>query len=1090
IWVIVDRLTKSAHFFPKKKTDSIEKLTELYLKEIVCKHGVPVSVIFDRDSLFTSRFWVSLQKALGTQLDLSTAYHLETDGQSKRTIQRLEDMLRACVIDFGSNWDKHLPLVEFSYNNSNHASIKAALFKALYGQKCRSSVCWNEVRESQLTGPKLVRETTKKIVQIKNHLLTARSRQKSYADLKRRMTEFEVGDKVMLKVSPWRSVIRFRKREKLSPRFIGPFKVIERIGPVAYKLELPDKLCRIHYTFHVSNLKRCFVNDDVVIPLDEVQLDEKLHFVEEPVEIMDREVKRLKQSRISIVKVRLNSRRGPEFTWECEDFFRSKSCVLLLRGQMCYVFLVTMPQCDLHTVLSMVCLGVKLEPNEWIMDSGCSKHMMGNRKLFSSYIAYNEGNVIVGSNLHGNIIGKGYIYDNKCRVTFYEHDSKITKDGKVIGRGIRKKGLSLGHANMRLIKSLASKELVRNLPKLKFDQRFYDACKIKKQAHASHRAKNIISTTRCLELLHMDLFGPSAVRSYRGNRYTLVIVDDYSRNMTIIGTKWEFRNKLDENGVVSQNKANNQQEGIDYDETYAPIDRHESIRILLSYACALDFKLFQMDVKNAFLNGFINEEEDALDLFSRTMTDADKTTALKTDVYKKAHDALLLCLDNKVLREVNKEDSAAGSCYRGRDEFFKEESYLGAGRSTTWSEADYELEQLDVKTTFLHGNLEETIYMRQPPSFEEGTGNKVCLLKKSLYGLKQSPRQCTSKIEYTKGLLQKEFDMKELGPARKILEWIMASQSMSIWRTLQDITYVVSIVSRYLANSSKNHWEAVKWNLKDLKGTTDVESKDLTSLSLDELIRNLKVYEMIIKKDSEIVKAKVERKYLHLKAKKESNNEECLTSGSKDEEYAMAICLGVNLEPDEWIKDSGCSKHMTGNQKLFSSYKAYNEAQASSEICLGVDLEPDEWIKDSRYSKHMTGNQKLFSSYKAYNGGNVIFSSNLRGNIIGKASKELVRNLPKLKFDQHFYDACKNGKQAHASHRAKNIVSMTRCLELLHMDLFGPSAVWSYGGNRYTLVIVDDYSSSTYSSINGVVERKNRIHHEMSRTMLKEQSLP
>ncbi|GJV19975.1 retrovirus-related pol polyprotein from transposon TNT 1-94 [Tanacetum coccineum] len=467
--------------------------------------------------------------------------------------------------------------------------------------------------------------------------------------------------------------------------------------------------------------------------------------------------------------------------------------------------------------------------------------MAGNRTLFSTYKAYNGGNVIFGSNLHGNIIGKGQICDNKCRVTFSEHDSEITKDGNVIGRGIRKKGLyvmklgnkpkdniclatidenytlwhrRLGHANMHLIQSLASKELVRNLPKLKFDQHFCDACKLGKQSHASHKAKNIVSTTRCLELLHMDLFGPSAVRSYGGNRYTLVIVDDYSRytwtrflkdkieafdqfeifsrkiqnqlgfsivsirtnhgkefdnevqfgefcnakgithnfsvprtpqsngvverknrtlkemsrtmlneqslpqkfwcnsvdtstyilnrilikailgktpyellrgrkptldyfrvfgskcfilntkdylakfdpksyecvfsggfryekldvamheelnhfianndvgelefhinkNMTIIGTKWVFRNKLDENGVVSRNKARlvaqgyNQQEGIDYDKTYALVSRLESIRILLAYACALDFKLFQIDVKSAFLDGFINEE--------------------------------------------------------------------------------------------------------------------------------------------------------------------------------------------------------------------------------------------------------------------------------------------------------------------------------------------------------------------------------------------------------------------------------------------------------------------------------------------------
>nr|GEZ63771.1 retrovirus-related Pol polyprotein from transposon TNT 1-94 [Tanacetum cinerariifolium] len=204
-----------------------------------------------------------------------------------------------------------------------------------------------------------------------------------------------------------------------------------------------------------------------------------------------------------------------------------------------------------------ICLGVNLKPDEWIKDSGCSKHMTGNRKLFSTYKAYNGGNVIFGSNLRGNIIGKGQICDNNCRVTFSEHDSEITKDGKVIGRGTRKKGLyvmklgnkpndqiylatidenstlwhrRLGHENMHLIHSLAYKELVRNLPKLKFDQHFCDACKIGKQAHASHKAKNVVSRTRCLKLLHMDLFGPFAVQSNKGNRYTLVIADDYSRN--------------------------------------------------------------------------------------------------------------------------------------------------------------------------------------------------------------------------------------------------------------------------------------------------------------------------------------------------------------------------------------------------------------------------------------------------------------------------------------------------------------------------------------------------------------------------------
>ncbi|GJW03668.1 putative reverse transcriptase domain-containing protein [Tanacetum coccineum] len=263
IWVIVDRLTKSAHFLPIKKTDSTKKLTQLYLKEVACRHGVPISIISDRDSHFTSRFWRSLQKALGTNLDMSTAYHPQTDGQSKRTIQTLVDMLRACVIDFGSSWDQHLPLVEFSYNNSYYASIKAAPFEALYGQKCRSPVCWSEVGDSQLTGPKLILETTEKIVQIKNRLLTACSRQKSYTDNRTKPLEFEVGDMVLLKVSPWKGVIRFGKRGKLSPRYIGPFKILARVGLVAYTLELPEELQGIHSTFHVSNLKKCFFGKGV-----------------------------------------------------------------------------------------------------------------------------------------------------------------------------------------------------------------------------------------------------------------------------------------------------------------------------------------------------------------------------------------------------------------------------------------------------------------------------------------------------------------------------------------------------------------------------------------------------------------------------------------------------------------------------------------------------------------------------------------------------------------------------------------------------------------------------------------------------------
>nr|GFA38993.1 hypothetical protein [Tanacetum cinerariifolium] len=228
IWVIVDRLTKLAIFVPMRETDPMEKLAKMYLREVVTRHGIPVSISSDYDP-------------------------------SERTIQTLKDMLHACMIEFGKGWVNHLSLVEFSYNNSYHASIKATPFEALYGRKCRSPVCWAEVGQAQLTGPELVQETTKKIIQIKKRIQAALDRQKSYANLKRKPMEFQVGDKV-------------------------------------------------------SNLKKCHADEPLAVPLDGIKCDDKLHFIKEPVEIMNHEVKRLKQSNIPIIKVRWNSRRGPEFT--------------------------------------------------------------------------------------------------------------------------------------------------------------------------------------------------------------------------------------------------------------------------------------------------------------------------------------------------------------------------------------------------------------------------------------------------------------------------------------------------------------------------------------------------------------------------------------------------------------------------------------------------------------------------------------------------------------------------------------------------------------------------------------------------------
>ncbi|GJW19435.1 putative reverse transcriptase domain-containing protein [Tanacetum coccineum] len=250
IWVIVDRLTKSAHFLPIRENDPLDKLARLYLNRIVARHGIPASIICDRDGRFTSNFWRSFQKALGTDISMSTAYHPETDGQSERTIQRL--------------------------------------------------VCWAEVGEAQLTGPELIQETTEKIVLIKQRMQAAQDRQKSYADRKRKPMVCEL-EKVMSSLT-----------------------LETKVGKVAYRLELPQELSRVHHTFHVSNLKKCYADEPLVVPLEGIHVDDKLQFVEEPVEIMEREIKRLKRSRIPLVKVRWNSRRGPEFTWEREDSFKQK----------------------------------------------------------------------------------------------------------------------------------------------------------------------------------------------------------------------------------------------------------------------------------------------------------------------------------------------------------------------------------------------------------------------------------------------------------------------------------------------------------------------------------------------------------------------------------------------------------------------------------------------------------------------------------------------------------------------------------------------------------------------------------------------
>ncbi|EOY08667.1 Retrotransposon protein, Ty3-gypsy subclass, putative [Theobroma cacao] len=324
IWIVVDRLTKSAHFLPVKTTYGAAQYARVYVDEIVRLHGIPISIVSDRGAQFTSRFWGKLQEALGTKLDFSTAFHPQTDGQSERTIQTLEDMLRACVIDLGVRWEQYLPLVEFAYNNSFQTSIQMAPFEALYGRRCRSPIGWLEVGERKLLGPELVQDATEKIHMIRQRMLTAQSRHKSYADNRRRDLEFQVGDHVFLKVSPTKGVMRFGKKGKLSPRYIGPFEILDKVGTVAYRLALPPDLSNIHPVFHVSMLRKYNPDPSHVIRYETIQLQDDLTYEEQPVAILDRQVKKLRSKDVASVKVLWRNHTSEEVTWEAEDEMRTK----------------------------------------------------------------------------------------------------------------------------------------------------------------------------------------------------------------------------------------------------------------------------------------------------------------------------------------------------------------------------------------------------------------------------------------------------------------------------------------------------------------------------------------------------------------------------------------------------------------------------------------------------------------------------------------------------------------------------------------------------------------------------------------------
>jgi hypothetical protein len=320
IWFIVDRLTKIAHFLPVRAKYTVATYAALYISRILSLHGIPKTIVSDRGPQFVSKFWEELHKSLGTKLLHSSAYHPQTSGQTERVNQILEDMLRACVLDFSQKWDEYLPLAEFSYNNSYQECIKMAPFEALYGRRCRTPLNWSEPGERYFFRPDMVKEVEEKVQRIIHNMKKAQTRQKSYADRRRQPLCFLVDDYVYLKVSPMKGVSRFGVKGKLAPRYIGPFLVIEQCGPVAYRLQLPETLSAVHNVFHVSQLKKCLRVPDRTIEVTDVVLEPDLTYSEHPIRVLDQKDRITRRKTLKFYKIQWNQHSEDEATWETQDF--------------------------------------------------------------------------------------------------------------------------------------------------------------------------------------------------------------------------------------------------------------------------------------------------------------------------------------------------------------------------------------------------------------------------------------------------------------------------------------------------------------------------------------------------------------------------------------------------------------------------------------------------------------------------------------------------------------------------------------------------------------------------------------------------
>ncbi|WVZ75997.1 hypothetical protein U9M48_024004 [Paspalum notatum var. saurae] len=317
IWVIIDRLTKSAHFIPVKTIYHAKTYAELYIARIVSLHGVPRSVTSDRGSLFVSHFWKHLQTALGTTLIHSSAYHPQTSSQVERVNQILEDMLRACALTYSTKWDECLPLAEFAYNNSYQKSLEMAPFEALYGRRCRTPLNWSEPGERVTIGPDLVTQAEEQVKLIHSNLKRAQSRQKSYSNKRRRPRSC-----VPSGITDERDTSFWCERE-VDTRYIGPFKITEQCGPVAYQIELPPHLAAVHDVFHVSQLKYLRVLGEAV-DTSQIQIEPDLTYEEHPIKILDQKQRTTRRRTINFYKVQWSNHCEEEATWQQGEYLQTK----------------------------------------------------------------------------------------------------------------------------------------------------------------------------------------------------------------------------------------------------------------------------------------------------------------------------------------------------------------------------------------------------------------------------------------------------------------------------------------------------------------------------------------------------------------------------------------------------------------------------------------------------------------------------------------------------------------------------------------------------------------------------------------------